>query len=166
MKIAKLPESRVGIRRFCVAVALLILLTTGLTSCLGTSRSITACMPPDYSVAPGSAAHGETVNVAAPEATCNPRYGQDALVEITVTDAHGKDVIHLIAPMEDSGKFSSTFVVPQEMSAGDASVVAVPYGVDWCDDTGTNNRVDGALMIIRASCVLPSETLSITDQSG
>lgn len=163
MRTPKFSGSRVGIRRFCAAVALLSLLTAGLTSCLGTSRTSTACMPPDYSVAPTSAARGETVRVTAPEATCNPRYGQDAQVEITVTDAHGKDVIHMIAPMEDSGKFSSTFVVPQDTSAGDASVSAVPYGVDWCDDTGRNNRVDGALKIVRSSCVLPSEPLGITD---
>lgn len=163
MKMPKLPGSSIGIRRFCAAVALLSLLSAGLTSCQGSSLPFTACMPPDYSVAPNSAARGETVSVAAPEATCNPRYGQDAQVEITVIDAHGKDVIHLIAPMEDSGKFSSTFVVPQNASAGDASVIAVPYDVDWCDDTGKNNRVDGALKIVRTSCVLPSEPLSITN---
>ncbi|HJX76900.1 hypothetical protein [Glutamicibacter sp.] len=163
MQMPKLLESRVGIRGFCAGVALQGMLSAGLTSCLGTPRTSTACMPPDYSVAPNSAARGETVRVTAPEATCNPRYGQDAQVEITVTEAHGKDVIHLIVPMEDTGKFSSTFVVPSGTSAGDASVVAVPYGVDWCDDTGRNNRVAGALQVVRTSCVLPSEPLGIAD---
>jgi hypothetical protein len=39
------------------------------------------------------------------------------------------------------------------MAAGEAGVTAYPYALDWCDDTGVNNRAaSGPETLIRVSC--------------
>jgi hypothetical protein len=40
----------------------------------------------------------------------------------------------------------------------------VPYNIDWCDDTGRNNRVAGAadVRLERVSCVVPMKPLTVT----
>lgn len=67
--------------------------------------------------------------------------------------------------MNDAGAFSSELVIPETAVPGQAMVSAYPYNVDWCDDTGKNNRVgapesSGALEIQRISCVMPSQPLA------
>ncbi|MFE4226950.1 hypothetical protein ACFRJ8_03565 [Arthrobacter sp. NPDC056886] len=64
--------------------------------------------------------------------------------------------------MSDAGGFTYTFVVPARTAAGDAAVTAVPYDIDWCDDTGRNNRVAREVPVMRMSCVLPVKPLTIT----
>lgn len=120
------------------------------------------CLPPAYSVTPPSAKAGDTVTVQAPDADCNPRYGKDARIQVTLTDAAGMKVIETTAPMTDAGAFTYTFVVPSTAAAGAAAVEAVPYGVDWCDDTGRNNRADGTgATLERTSCAARTEPLNI-----
>lgn len=120
------------------------------------------CFPPSYTVSPDSAQPGAAVTVSAPAAKCNPRYGTDARIQLIVTDAKGVEVVNTTAPMGDAGEFSYAFTVPADMPVGEATVTAMPYAIDWCDDTGKNNRVSGRADVIRASCVMPVETLTIT----
>ncbi|MBT2531386.1 hypothetical protein J7E83_04450 [Arthrobacter sp. ISL-48] len=103
------------------------------------------------------------MTVRAQDADCNPRYGANALIQVTVTDATGTQVINTTAPMNDAGGFVYAFDVPPQTAVGDATVEAIPHNVDWCDDTGRNNRVQGAPVALeRTSCVARTETLSIT----
>lgn len=120
------------------------------------------CFPPAYSVSPTSAKPGETVTVAAPAADCNPRYGANAQIQVIVTDAGGAEVINTTAPMTDAGEFTYIFTVPDEMEAGDALVTAMPHNIDWCDDTGRNNRAEGTVNFERVSCAMPIKALTIT----
>lgn len=121
-------------------------------------------MPPSYSVSPESAGPGETVVVSAEDATCNPLYGADAMVQITVTDQAGGLIIDTTTDMGDAGRFSYSFEVPEQMAPGLAQVTAVPYDIDWCDDTGINNRAAGnAITLERVSCAQRLRPLTITD---
>lgn len=108
------------------------------------------CLPPAYSVSPLSAGAGETVTVTAP-------------------DAGGTKVLDTTAPMNDAGGFTYAFGVPLQAAAGAATVTAMPYGVDWCDDTGRNNRAaaSGSTAALgRASCAQPARLLTITNAGG
>ncbi len=143
-------------------LVLAVFLTMGTAGC-SPSLGAPPCMPPEYQVKPSSARPGEAVTVSAPDAKCNPRYGMNAAVLIVVTDAAGAEVLNTKAPMSDTGAFAYTFDVPLQTASGPASVYAVPHGVDWCDDTGRNNRVgQGELQFERASCAIRAEPLNIT----
>lgn len=120
-------------------------------------------MPPLHSVSPSTATTGETVTVQAQDAECDPHYGDSARIQVIVTDSVGKKVIDTTAPMNDAGGFSFSFEVPEDAATGKAAVEAYPHNVDWCDDTGTNNRVSEAdVPLIRASCAARVEPLTIT----
>ncbi|WP_457950354.1 hypothetical protein ACTAQI_07095 [Pseudarthrobacter sp. alpha12b] len=111
---------------------------------------------------PLAAKAGDTVTVNAPDADCNPRYGQNARIQITVTDTSNQKVINTTAPMTDAGGFSFQFEVPPGVVPGEATVEAYPYGVDWCDDTGRNNRVAHPAGLVRVSCAARTQALTIT----
>jgi hypothetical protein len=133
---------------------------SGCTSSSGNGEP--PCLPPVFSVDPSSAKAGEKVTVTAPDAGCNPRYGENALIQVIVTDAAGVTVFDATAPMNDAGGFTYSFAVPAPAAAGDAAVTAMPYSIDWCDDTGRNNRAEGAAVTLqRASCAPPTKRLSI-----
>jgi hypothetical protein len=122
------------------------------------------CFPPPYSVDPTSAKPGENVTVAAPDAGCDPRYGDDARILVIVTDANGVKVLEATSPMNDAGGFSYGFDVPAQTAPGAATVTAMPYNIDWCDDTGKNNRAAAAgtsLILEPASCAIPIRLLTI-----
>ncbi|MEC5181597.1 hypothetical protein RCH07_002966 [Arthrobacter sp. CG_A4] len=108
------------------------------------------------------------MTVTAPDSGCNPRYGVNARIQVTVTDAASAEVVNTTAPMNDAGGFTYTFEVTAQAAAGAAAVTAFPYNIDWCDDTGRNNRADSnraagaAVSLQRASCVMPMKPLSIT----
>ena len=120
-------------------------------------------MPPAFSVNPPSAKAGGVVTVQASDADCDPRYGENARIQVTVTDAAGTKVINTTAPMNDAGGCTYTFEVPPQAAVGDAAVEATPYGIDWCDDTGRNNRATGpGATMARVSCAARIEPLSIT----
>lgn len=121
-------------------------------------------MPPPYSVSPSSAAVGETVIIEAQDSDCDPRYGENAEVNVTLTDAGGKKIISTTAPMTDAGGFKYSFQLPTNTAHGEAAVEAYPHDVDWCDDTGKNNRVSEAEKpFIRASCAARIEPLLVTE---
>ncbi len=122
------------------------------------------CFPPPYSVSPSAARPGESVTVQAQDAGCNPRYGANARIQISVADSAGAKIINTTSAMNDGGGFTYTFVVPARIAKGQATVTAVPYNIDWCDDTGRNNRVAGSAVVLlqRASCVLPVKPLTIS----
>ncbi|MBM7781779.1 hypothetical protein [Arthrobacter tumbae] len=102
------------------------------------------------------------MTIEAPDSECDPRYGQNAKVQVTVTDAAGKRIIKTTAPMNDAGGFTYTFEVPAEATAGLAAVEAYPHKIDWCDDTGKNNRVsDGTAPLVRVSCAERIKPLKI-----
>jgi hypothetical protein len=120
------------------------------------------CMPPDYSVSPSTVKAGDMVSVQARDSDCDPRYGANAKIEVTVTGSDGVTLLRTTAPMSDAGGFTYSFEVPQGAKPGTAAVEAYPYGVDWCDDTGQNNRVSGAgPSVVRASCAARIEKLSV-----
>ena len=101
----------------------------------------------------------------APDADCNPRYGQNARIQVTMTDAAGVDVVTATAPMNDAGGFTYSFEVPAGTAAGESAITAMPFNIDWCDDTGRNNRAAGAgaaNALERVSCVIPQKPLTIT----
>lgn len=131
-------------------------------ACSPSSTDEPPCFPGAYSVSPASAQPGDAVTVASPGADCNPRYGSAAQIQVVVTDESGAKVIDTTAPMTDSGEFTYTFTIPAEMAVGEAAVTAIPYNIDWCDDTGRNNRVDGTVQLELVSCVIPEEPLTIT----
>lgn len=104
------------------------------------------------------------MTVQAQDADCDPRYGENARIKVTVTDPLGQEIINTTAPMNDAGGFSYTFEVPADAAQGEAAVEAYPHNVDWCDDTGKNNRVsDGNVQFLRASCAERIELLTITE---
>ena len=144
-----------------VGTVLLVGAASGCASSSGNGEP--PCFPPAFSVKPTAAKAGESVTVTAPDADCKPRYGDHARIQVTVNDATGRMVIDATTPMNDGGGFAYTFEVPSQMAVGDGAVTAVPYNIDWCDDTGRNNRADGAAVTLqRASCVMPTKPLTIT----
>ena len=121
-------------------------------------------MQPAYSVSPSTAEIGDTVTVEALESDCDPRYGENARIQLIVTDSNGTDILSTTVPMSDAGGFTYSFSVPTRTTLGKASVQAYPYEIDWCDDTGQNNRVSGAdISFVRASCAERIESLTITN---
>ncbi|MEO6529521.1 MAG: hypothetical protein ABI563_00840 [Specibacter sp.] len=121
------------------------------------------CFPPPFSITPATAKPGSSITVTADDASCNPRYGDKAQIQLEVYDGSGAKVLETLVPMNDDGGFSASVELPAAAVPGKGMVAAYPYNLDWCDDTGRNNRV-GALEgqeIKRVSCVLPSEPLQI-----
>lgn len=149
-------------QRAVLVAAIGVFLAVAPSACRASWQDQPPCFPPDYAVSPSSAKPGDMVTVHAEDARCNPRYGQDALIQVTVTDAAGLDVIKETAPMNDAGGFTFRFVLPQQAASGEASVEAVPYDLDWCDDTGRNNRVAHPSGMQRASCAARTEPLTVT----
>jgi hypothetical protein len=124
-------------------------------------------MPPAFTVTPSQAEPGNRVTVSAPETTCDARYGADAQVKVTVRDAAGAQVLDELAPMTDDGGFSFEFTVPLAAAPGKAAVVAYPYNLDWCDDTGVNNRAGaGTQTLVQVACAEPMVPLIILDGTG
>lgn len=149
--------------------ALTVVLGLGVASALAgcSAKGPTAvddgpCMPPEYSVSPAVARPGSEVVVSAPAATCNPRYGENARIQVTVTGAEGNVVLDTKGPMDDDGAFEFTFAIPQDMPPGTWEVTAIPADVDWCDNTGTSNRLKTTDDLDRTSCVIPIKLLQIT----
>lgn len=148
------------------------LVATGCGAFVGT-RGDSGCMPPPFSLSTDTARPGEAITVSADDATCNPRYGDDARIQLEIMDASGSKVVDTTAPMNDAGGFSTVVVLPETAVPGQGSVSAYPYNLDWCDDTGKNNRVHGAARvghggsseILRVSCVMPTRPLTVAPDS-
>ena len=158
---------RCRVRALSFLPACLMLLASAVSGCASTNpgNGEPPCFPPAFSVAPSSAKPGDRVTVMAPDAACNPRYGGNAQIQVTMTDAAGVEVLTATAPMNDDGGFGYGFDVPAGTAAGEATITAMPFNIDWCDDTGRNNRVAGAgaaVTLERVSCVRPPGPLTIT----
>lgn len=138
------------------AVAVFALLTgTLVTTGCGVVTNSQPCLPPAFTVTPSTARPGDRVKVEAKDATCNPRYGKDAQIQVTFTEAAGTPGEVQLGPMNDAGGFSFDLKVPPGAAVGKGSVEAYPYNIDWCDDTGQNNRVgfgSAESAIERVSC--------------
>lgn len=148
-------------RRAVAAAAGCVLLSCCLSACAGSWQGEPPCFPPSYEVSPRVAVPGDSVTVHAADADCNPRYGQNARIYVSVTDAAGQELLSTTSPMNDAGGFVFKFEVPPHAAPGDAAVEAYPFGVDWCDDTGTNNRVRRAEGFSRVSCAARTMPLTI-----
>jgi hypothetical protein len=139
-----------------------VLFTAALAGCNSSSTGEPPCFPPKFSANPSSARAGDQVTVSSSDARCNPRYGQNAQIKITFTDSSAGKVIDTTAPMNDAGGFIYTFNVPTETAPGQGFISAYPYDIDWCDDTGRNNRADAkAPAFTLASCAMPQESITI-----
>lgn len=123
-------------------------------------------MPPAYTVTPSEAKPGDAVTVSAPDTTCGARYGEGAQIQVTLRDAMGTTVLEELAPMTDDGGFTFVFTVPPATGPGKAAVVAYPYNLDWCDDTGVNNRAAGPRTLVLVSCAEPMVPLVVLDAAG
>lgn len=101
--------------------------------------------------------------MSAADASCDPRYGENAQIQVEVMDGSGVKIVDELAPMNDAGGFSVQVEIPVSAVPGPGLVSAYPYNVDWCDDTGKNNRAGArsAAEIQRVSCVIPSLPLKI-----
>lgn len=145
------------------AVAATVLAGAGLVSCSQIFES-QPCMPPQFSLSQDTVSPGGSVTVSAEDASCDPRYGDNAQIQVEVVDGSGAKIVETLAPMNDAGGFSAAITLPAAAVPGLVTVTAYPYNLDWCDDTGKNNRVGRAAPsgIERASCVMPSEPLTIT----
>lgn len=164
--LARGPRRPVPRRRLRSLPVSVILLASAVSGCASTipGNGEPPCFPPAFSVAPSSAKPGDRLTVTAPDADCNPRYGGNARIQVTMTDAAGVEVLTATAPMNDAGSFSYGFEVPAGTAAGEAAITAMPFNIDWCDDTGRNNRVAGAAAAVtleRVSCVIPTKPLTI-----
>ncbi|GAB3537069.1 hypothetical protein GCM10027403_20010 [Arthrobacter tecti] len=121
------------------------------------------CLPPPFSLSSSTVQAGEDVTVRASDADCNPRYGAAAQVEVQLIKLRNDVVASGTGPMGDSGAFEYTLTVPDDAPLGEYVVVAMPYRVDWCDDTGRNNRVSGSAALERVACVRPEAPLTVTE---
>ena len=169
-KLVAVPAALGGFRTGAVCLAVAVA-----ASGLGGCRDFFApppCMPPAYTVTPSEAEPGDRVTVSAPDTTCDARYGPDAQIKVSVRDGAGVEVLNGLAPMSDDGGFSFVFTVPLAAAPGEATVVAYPYNLDWCDDTGVNNRAGaGPKVLVQVSCAEPMVPLVIragraADQQG
>ncbi len=161
MKLSGGNHPRVKWLRLPVASVYIAGLLIGTGACSSSLYGEPPCFPPAYSVSPASAKPGDAVTVSAPGSNCNPRYGAAALIQVIVTDHNGTKLIDTTAPMTDAGEFSYTFSVPAGTAVGEAEVTAMPYEIDWCDDTGRNNRAEGNVTLERTSCAMPVKSLTI-----
>ena len=138
--------------RIAVAFLMVAMVAAGLSGC----RDVFApppCMPPSYTVTPSEAKPGDQVTVSAQDTSCDARYGQNAQVQVTLRDAVGSVLLEELAPMGDDGAFTFVFTVPPAAAPGKAAVGAYPYNLDWCDDTGVNNRAGaGPQTLVLVSC--------------
>lgn len=143
----------------------------GVTACAGGPGGPSGpppCPPPAYSLSAESVTAGGTLRVSAPEATCNPSYGNNAQIEIQLVDSKHKVIETKLAPMTDTGSFNYQLTVPSTLRAGTYSISALPHDLDWCDDTGVNNRLkkssiqNSSVVVVRASCVTPFKDFKVT----
>ncbi|GAA1498393.1 hypothetical protein GCM10009628_33970 [Paeniglutamicibacter kerguelensis] len=131
------------------------------TACIPQYFGSRPCMPPDYVVAPSSLRAGEDLKISAPDATCDPRYGERAQIQIELLNGQNEVLLTKLAPMGDAGSFEHTLRIPATTKPGSYSISASPFNVDWCDDTGKNNRLENpgfgqsGVIEVRAACATP-----------
>lgn len=127
-----------------VLLVLLLTITTG-TGCAGTAEtapSSSGCMPPPFSLSTDNVKAGGSLTVTASDTDCEPRYGDNAQIQLEIVDGSGAKILDVRAPMNDAGGFSTDVIVPESAVPGQGTVSAYPFNLDWCDDTGRNNRLN------------------------
>lgn len=72
------------------------------------------CLPPSFSLSPATAKSGASITVAADDASCNPRYGENAQIQVEVYDGSGAKVLETLAPTNDAGAFSVSLDLPTD----------------------------------------------------
>lgn len=163
---SRLPGS--GAARTLCAFVLCVGTLPGISGCSALSHSPGPCLPPKYTLDSTLVAPGGTLRVSAPDATCNPRYGEDAKVRIDLVNERQEVLLSEISPMSDAGAFTHTLAIPDALRPGTYDISATPDGVDWCDDTGQNNRLENpgfestGMAVVRASCGIPYVHLRVT----
>lgn len=140
----------------------------GVSGCSAIPQSSRPCMPPEYTLDSAVIAPGGTLRISAPDATCDPRYGEDAKVRIDLVNVRQEVLLTELAPMSDAGAFTHALEIPASLEPGSYGISAAPDGVDWCDDTGRNNRLenpdfgDTGLGVLRAACGVPHVGFQVT----
>lgn len=143
-------------------------LVLAVAGCAAPIHTSDPCMPPAYTLESPVAAPGETLGISAPGATCNPGYGKDAQVRIELVDNQQQVVSTELAPMSDDGAFTHDLRIPGGTTPGSYGITAIPDGMDWCDDTGRDNRLCVAdlgvngISAARASCAVPRIGFQVT----
>lgn len=162
----KKPGSRARVWSSTIAASTALL---GLVGCAPfVQQGAPGCMPPKYGVDSASVKAGGTLTVSAQDATCDPRYGPDAQIELALMDSAGNVFYSVRGPMSDAGAFALKIKVPSSVMPGEYGISAMPYDIDWCDDTGKNNRVSNpgetgpGELIERASCAMPFLPVVVT----
>lgn len=107
-----------------------VLVPAVMTGCSSTPDLPPPCMPPSFSTSVSEARAGDTVIISAPAATCNPSYGADAKVEISISTASGEKLLDTKAAMEDNGAFEYSYRIPKSAKPGVLAVSAAPADVD------------------------------------
>lgn len=155
-----------------ILVAALLLGPTGCGNGAGGLLKPSGCMPPPYTISPERVEAGGTVGISAGDADCDPSYGDSAQVEIIIMTSGSERVLRTLAPLKDAGGFSAEVVVPADAEPGDYLVSAYPYAVDWCGDTGGNNRLSqgggrtDTVGLVRASCAATGVPLVVLPGPG
>lgn len=140
----------------------------GLSGCSVVLHPPGPCMPPAYALDAAVVAPGGTLRVSAPEATCDPRYGQDAKVRVDLVNGRREILLSELAPMSDAGAFTHVLKIPATLKPGAYGISAAPDGMDWCDDTGRNNRLENpgfggtGLGVVPAACAVPHVGFEVT----
>ncbi|MDP5228703.1 MULTISPECIES: hypothetical protein [Arthrobacter] len=122
------------------------------------------CEPPAYHLQADHVRAGADVVVEAPDASCDPRYGHNAQVEVRLLDANQHQLTRVLAPMNDAGGFSARMTLPQSLAPGVYLVSATPYELGTCFDTNHRaGREDGRdEAIVPASCAEPVKLLTVS----
>lgn len=127
-----------------VAVVLSVGSVVAFAALAGSAFGPNRCEQPPWELSPSTAVPGDVLIVSADgAASCDPRYGAGAQVQIQVMDGQARQVQSLRAPMSSRGAFAVDLVIPEEVKPGDYFVSAYPYNIDTCFDTNTLDA-DGA----------------------
>ncbi|WP_105549249.1 hypothetical protein [Arthrobacter sp. MYb227] len=154
-----------GLGAICIG---LVLVSAACAQGPASSGDSQPCPPPQYSLGSSSVSAGGELKISAQDATCDPRYGQDAQIQLQLLDSANQVLETKLAPMADAGSFDYTLKLPASLKPGTYGISATPHNLDWCDDTGVNNRIENpsfgttGLVMVRASCMMPLEQFTLT----
>ncbi|MGL3805324.1 hypothetical protein ACSYDW_04440 [Paeniglutamicibacter sp. R2-26] len=164
-------SARTGKRLIRMASAVVLACALGVlaTGCQPPFSGAPPCRPPAYVVDPARLQAGEPLTVSAPDATCDPRYGERARIRIELLDARNEVLLTELAPMGDAGAFEHTLLIPAGTKPGSYGISATPHDLDWCDDTGRNNRVGDpgpgrrGPAVVRVACATPYVAIEVVE---
>lgn len=121
------------------------------------------CEQPEWTLSPTTVAPGRVVSIRAIDAPeCDPRYGRDAEVQISLSDGRSHPLLDVRAPMSSAGAFEAELVIPEDAEPGDYFVSAIPYDIDNCFDTNARSSET----ITRTSCAALLKPLIVQAKSN